>query len=189
MLDNDLGDALLRLDLSPKSDPPTGQVERIIDTDRRRVKRWTRIAIALWILAALGAVIIFVMGGLTFPMIAKLIMDENQAKAAGTNQTAKALHGKNADEVLGTLDNPITPFQLLAKLTAMYMVLGSASFLVLVFAGLATVLLLLPPRTATFPEINANVRKIAKQLKRPQESAPDTPPPPYPADTDGVRSR
>src|SRR5947208_220651 len=169
MLDKDLGDALLRLDLSPQTDPPTGQVERIIDTDRRRVKRWTRIAVALWILAALGAMIIFVMGALTFPMIAKLIMDENQAKAAGEDTTAKALHGKNADDVLGTLDNPITPFQLLAKLTAMYMVLGSASFLVLVFAGLATVLLLLRSRTATFRQINANLLQIAEQLKRPSQ--------------------
>jgi hypothetical protein len=47
MLDKNVGDALLKLDLAPQSDPPTAQVERIIDTDRRRVKRWTRIAVAL----------------------------------------------------------------------------------------------------------------------------------------------
>src|SRR5690348_12409853 len=71
MLDSNLGDALLRLDLSPRTEAPTAQVERIIDTDRRRVHRWTRIAVALWILAALGALVIFVMGGLAFPAIAK----------------------------------------------------------------------------------------------------------------------
>src|SRR3954468_4209922 len=115
MLDKDLGDALLRLDLTPPTDPPIGQVERIIDTDRRRVKRWTRIAVGMWILAALGAVIIFLMGALTFPVIAKMVMNENKAKAAAANATAKAPHGKNADETLGTLDDPVTPFQLLAK--------------------------------------------------------------------------
>jgi hypothetical protein len=166
MLDKDLGDALLRLDLTPPTDPPIGQVERIIDTDRRRVKRWTRIAIAMWILAALGAMIIFVMGALTFPVIAKMIMNENQAKAVGANATAKAPHAKNANETLGTLDNPVTPFQLLAKLMAMFMVFGSASFLVLVFAGLATVLLLIRSRTATFRQINANLLQITEQLKR-----------------------
>jgi hypothetical protein len=166
MLDKDLGDALLRVDLTPPTDPPIGQVERIIDTDRRHVKRWTRIAIAMWILAALGAMIIFVMGALTFPVIAKMIMKENQAKAAGTDVAAKALHAKNANETFGTLDNPVTPFELLAKLMAMFMVFGSASFLVLVFAGLATVLLLLRSRTATFRQINANLLQIAEQLKR-----------------------
>src|SRR6476620_11767310 len=80
MLDKNVGDALLKLDLSPPTDTPTSQIERIIDNDRRRVQRWTRIAIALWILAAVGAFLIFIMGALAFPAIAKMIMDENQAK-------------------------------------------------------------------------------------------------------------
>src|SRR3954453_4589954 len=80
MLDKDLGDALLRLDLSPQTDPPTGQVERIIDADRRRVKRWTRIAVVLWILAALGAISIFFMGCVVFPVVNKFIGEEKQAK-------------------------------------------------------------------------------------------------------------
>src|SRR3954470_17754246 len=97
MLDKNVGDALLKLDLSPQSDPPTKQVERIIDADQRRVKRWTRIAIALWVLAALGAFLIFVMGALTFPMIAKMIMDENEAKAAAENiHAVPSDHGKGA---------------------------------------------------------------------------------------------
>ena len=47
MLDKNVGDALLKLDLTPSSEAPASQIERIIDTDRRRVQRWTRIAIAL----------------------------------------------------------------------------------------------------------------------------------------------
>src|SRR4051812_44439583 len=94
MLDKNVGDALLKLDLSPQTDPPSAQVERIIDIDRRRVQRWTRIAVGLWVLAALGAILIFIMGGLTFPAIAKLIMEENKAKAAAENVGAKAADQK-----------------------------------------------------------------------------------------------
>ena len=63
MLDKNVGDALLKLDLSPPTDSTSSQVEHIIDLDRRRVKRWTRVAVVLWILAALGAFLIFVIGG------------------------------------------------------------------------------------------------------------------------------
>src|ERR1700704_2663869 len=102
MLDKTVGDALLKLDLSPQTDPPTTQVERIIDADRRRVKRWTRIAVALWIVAALGAFLIFVIGGLTFPVIAQMIMEENKATAATGDVPAKAAdHGKDAKQPRG----------------------------------------------------------------------------------------
>ena len=167
MLDKNVGDALLKLDLSPPTDAPTLQIERIIDLDRRRVQRWTRIAIALWILAAIGACFIFIMGGLTFPMIAKMIMDENKAKVAAGAVGAKAAEVvKEIDPEKGPLDNPDTPFTMLAKLTAMCMVFGTASFMLLVLAGLATVLLLLRSRTATFRQINANLLQISEQLKR-----------------------
>src|SRR4051812_5058043 len=127
MLDKNVGDALLKLDLSPQTEPPFTQVERIIDADQRRVKRWTRIAIALWILAALGACFIFVMGGLTFPAIAKMIMEENDSQAAAVGAPAGlANHGKDAKPPRGTLEEPGTSFQLLAKLTAMVMVFGTA---------------------------------------------------------------
>jgi hypothetical protein len=144
MLDKDVGDALLKLDLSPQTDAPTAQIERIIEADRRHVKRWTRISIALWILAAAGAIAIFVIGGCTFPVIANLVADKGD----------------------GTLENPHTPLFVLAKLTAMCLIFGTASFIVLVCAGLATVLLLLRSRSATLRQINANLLQISEQLKR-----------------------
>jgi hypothetical protein len=173
MLDKNVGDALLKLDLSPQTDLPSTQVERIIDDDRRRVNRWTRIAVALWILAALGACLIFVMGALTFPAIAQMIMEENAATAAAGEAARAADHDK-VKAPRGTLEEPGTPFQLLAKLTAMVMVIGSGSFLILVFAGLATVLLLLRSRTATFRQINANLLQISEQLKRMPPSGPSS---------------
>jgi hypothetical protein len=144
MLDKDVGEELLKLDLSPKADTPATQIERIIDADRRHVKRWTRISIALWILAALGAIVIFVMGGFAFPMIAKLLAEKGE----------------------GTLENPDTPLLVLAKLTAMCLVCGTASFIVLVCAGLTTVMLLVRSRSATLRQINANLLLISEQLKR-----------------------
>jgi len=150
MLDKDVRDALLKLDLSPPTDAPTAQIERVIDADRRRVRRWTRISIALWVLAAIGAVGIFIMGGLTFPLIAKMVQE-----AEGR-----------------TMESPDTPFLVLAKLTAMCLVFGTASFMVLVCAGLATVLLLVRSRSATLRQINANLLQISEQLKRtPPEGA------------------
>jgi hypothetical protein len=171
MLDKNVGDALLKLDLSPQTDLPSAQVEQIIDTDRRRVKRWARIAVALWIFAALGAFLIFIMGALAFPLIAKLIMEENEAQAAASAET-KVDPAKDSKKPPGTLEEPVTPFQVLAKLFAMCMVFGSASFLILVCAGLATVLLLLNSRQATMRQINANLLQISEQLKRTPPSAP-----------------
>jgi hypothetical protein len=167
MLDKNVGDALLKLDLSPPTDAPSTQIERIIDTDRRRVQRWTRIAIALWVLAALGAIFIFIMGGLAFPAIAQEMMDENKAQVAAGRPGAKATEAvKPIDPEKGPLDEPNTPIQLLALLLAKCMVLGTAAFMLLVLAGLATVLLLLRSRTATFRQINANLLQISEQLKR-----------------------
>jgi hypothetical protein len=142
---------------------PTAQIERIVDTDRRRVKSWTRIAVALWVFAALGAVFIFLLGAVTFPAIAQSIMEENAAKTS----EASTENSKNTDKELGTLEKPNTAFLMLAKLTAMCMVVGSGSFLILVLAGLATVLLLARSRAATLRQINANLLQISEQLKRP----------------------
>jgi hypothetical protein len=165
MLDKNVGDALLKLDLSPTTDPPSDQIERIIDDDHRRVRRWTRISIALWVIAALGAIFIFVMGGLAFPLIAKLLMEEHAAAAAKTAVADGGEKAKAETELKEPLDQA-TPFAVLAKLVAMTMVFGTASFMVLVFAGLATVLLLLRSRSATLRQINANLLQISEQLKR-----------------------
>src|SRR6185436_19575665 len=112
--------------------------------------------------AALGALLISIMGALAFPVIAKLVIEENEAKDA----SAVAARAKDPDAPMATLEEPTTAFTVLAKLTAMTFAFGSASFLALVLAGLATVLLLVRSRTATFRQINANLLQIAEQLKR-----------------------
>jgi ABC-type Fe3+ transport system permease subunit len=144
MLDKDVGDELLKLNLTPPSEAPTLQIERILEADQRRVRRWTRVSIALWVLAACGALVIFVMGGLAFPAIAKVLAERGE----------------------GSIDNGDTPIAMLGKLLAMTMVMGTASFITLVAAGLATVVLLARSRSATLRQINANLLQISEQLKR-----------------------
>jgi hypothetical protein len=167
-LDKNVGDALLKLNLAPQSDPPAAQIERIIDEDRRRVRRWTRISIALWIIAAIGALVIFVIGGLAFPLIAKLLMEEQHAAASVASGSEKGEADKSTgtpEKVESPLEDTNTPFTVLAKLVAICLVIGTGAFMVLVFAGLATVLLLVRSRSATLRQINANLLQIAEQLK------------------------
>ena len=167
-LDKNVGDALLRLDLAPQSDLPSAQIERIIDQDRRRVRRWTRISIALWIIAAFGAMVIFVIGGLAFPLIAKLLMEEQHVGTSVASGSEKPDVDKSAGapkKVESPLEDTNTPFTVLAKLVAICLVIGTGAFMILVFAGLATVLLLLRSRSATLRQINANLLQIAEQLK------------------------
>lgn len=142
MSDKELGEALLKIDLTPSSVTTAVQIDRIIETDRRRVVVLTRLTVGLWIVAALGAIAIAVGSGFVFPAI------------------AKALH--EAKEATG----PDTPFLMLVKLTAMCIVFGSLSFAILVVAGLATVLLVFRSRRATLRQINANLLQISEQLKQ-----------------------
>jgi hypothetical protein len=155
MSDKDLGDALLKLNLTPQAVPINPEVERIIDSDRRWIKWLTRITVTLWIVAFLGALGIFIGGGLVFPMIAKML------KQAGD----------------GSIDEANTPFLMLAKLTAMCILFGSLSFTILVGAGLATVLLVFGSRRATLRQINANLLQISEQLKRMGGAPPSKPEP------------
>jgi hypothetical protein len=100
-------------------------------------------------------------------MIAKLLMEEKHAPTSVVNESGNPV----ADKSVGKMnegESPLdtnTPFTVLAKLVAMCLVIGTGAFMALVFAGLATVLLLLRSRSATLRQINANLLQIAEQLK------------------------
>lgn len=143
MTDKDLGDSLLKVSLLPAVAPTGTQTEEIIAADRLRIRRLARWTVGLWIAAALGMLVIFIGGGLVFPMLAKMLEESGQ----------------------GSLDRPDTPLLLLAKLTAMCIVMGSLSFALLTSAGLATVLLVFRSRGATLRQINANLLAISEQLE------------------------
>jgi uncharacterized membrane protein len=142
MSDKDLGKALLKLDLTPPHAAPHVEVDRIIEDDRRRMQWLARLAVALWILAAVGVLSIAVGSGFVFPAIAKALNERAQNEAGGDAH-----------------------FLMLAKLTAACILLGSLSFVVLVAAGLATVVLVYRSRRATLRQINANLLQISEQLK------------------------
>lgn len=189
MSDQDLGDALLKLDLSSGDVPQAVQVERIIASDRNRVKWLTRLTVAMWFLAAAGALLIAVVGAFIFPAIAHALktgdqwataqrhlagagVKPNVNQASERQSLAKRIgpaHGgvkPNVNQASeGGLDHPNTPFLMLAKLTAVSILLGSLSFIVLVGAGLSTVLLVFRSRRATLRQINANLLRISEQLK------------------------
>ena len=154
--DKQLRDALLKFDLTPEGAAAAVQVDRIIENDRRRIQWLTRLAITLWVVAALGALAIFVGSGFVFPLIAKALNDPKKAA-----EIAKALDDAGPAGA-GQTD---TAFLMLAKLTAACIVVGSLSFFVLVVAGLATVLLVFRTRRATLRQINANLLRISEQLK------------------------
>lgn len=143
MLDHDVGKALVQLNLATPMDASSDQIERILEADRRRAWRWTTASVALWVIAALGALSLFVLGGLTFPVVAKLLSEQGE----------------------GSIANADTPFLVLARLVAMSFVIGTASFGALVAAGLSTVVLLVRSRRATLRQINANLMLISAQLQ------------------------
>jgi uncharacterized membrane protein len=143
MSDKDLGKALLKFDLTPPAAAAAVEVDRIIEDDRRRMQRLARLAVALWILAALGALSIAIGSGFVFPAIAKAMSERAQGEPAPGD-----VH-----------------FLMLAKLTAACILLGSLSFVLLVAAGLATVVLVYRSRLATLRQINANLLQISEQLK------------------------
>lgn len=141
MSDKEIGDALLKIDLTPALAATAVQIDRVIEADQRRVRFLTRLTTGLWILAAIGAVGIFVGGGFVFPAIAKTLAEQDEASPQNM------------------------PFMMLAKLVAACIIFGSLSFAILVVAGLATVLLVFRSRRATLRQINANLLQISEQLK------------------------
>lgn len=155
MSDKKLGDALLKVDLTPSPIATAVRVDRIIEEDRRRVQWLARLTVALWVLAALGALLIFIVGGFVFPAIAKTLNDATQAAEA-----AKALKGE-----LAAPSQIDTAFLMLAKLLAACIVVGFLSFVLMMAAGLATVVLVFRSRRATLRQINANLLQISEQLK------------------------
>jgi hypothetical protein len=144
------------------------QVDRIIEDDRRRMQWLARLAVVLWILAALGALSIFIGGGFVFPMIAKALGDAGKAAdvAKGLNDAGHPGPGQQDTIAVVAFVNDLGPaFLMLAKLMAACIVVGSLSFVVLVAAGLATVVLVFRSRRATLRQINANLLQISEQLR------------------------
>jgi hypothetical protein len=140
MSDRQLGEAMLKLDLASVSGTTDPQVEKLLAADLKRVKRLTWVATGLWIVAAIGALAVYILSGLAFPMIVKIREDQH------------------------------SPLAVLAKLTALNIAIGTLSFAILVAAGLTTLLLVIRSRRAMLRQVNANLLHISEQLKRLESS-------------------
>jgi hypothetical protein len=168
MSDKDLGRALLDLDSSKLAETPASreQTWRILDSDRRRVRRWTIVTIGLWAAALSMVLFMLVAYGLVFPLQAKLAGYEHaDGAAAATGATPSVAPRQRMD-----LDH-LTPEQReQAKFSAQVMfqmvtVGVTVSVGVLALAALATVFLVLSSRRATLRQINASLLEISNQLK------------------------
>jgi hypothetical protein len=173
MTEKDLGRALLDLDSSKLAETPATreQTWRILDSDRRRVRRWTIVTVTLWAAALLMVLLMLVAYGLVFPLQAKLAQHELAERAAAAPGAAPAEPGQRTTErELIDLDH-LTPDQReLAKFKAqiafqMVTVGVTCSVGILALAALSTVFLVLNSRRATLRQINASLLEISNQLK------------------------
>jgi hypothetical protein len=145
MNDRELGEALLAFDASGSPDARQ-QTWHILERDRRRVRRLTGLAVALWLVAAVLVLGMFVAMGLLMPRMAKLA----QEVEAGRVTAAERERREQANRVTGQM-----------------ITLGvAASVGVLALAALATVFLVLASRRATLRQINANLLAISEQLRQ-----------------------
>jgi len=168
MTERDLGRALLDLDSSKLAEMPATreQTWRILDSDRRRVRRWTIVTVALWAAALLMVLLMLVAYALVFPVQAKLAGYEHADGPAAAPGAAPSAAPRQRIDLAD-----LTPEQReLAKFKAQVMfqmVTVGVTFAVgiLALAALSTVFLVLNSRRATLRQINASLLEISSQLK------------------------
>ncbi len=142
MTENELGKALLNLDMAP---PPTAPDPRqltrnILERDRRRVRLLAGLATLFWVLTAAGIVSLC-------PFYVMMVAPRLRAYEAGRAQLA------NDWEAWATVGD-----------WAAYWIL--ACIISLLLAAVCTVLLVLLSRRATLRQINASLAEISEQLKQ-----------------------
>ena len=158
MSEKELGRALLDLDSQKLAGLPDAreQTWRILDSDRRRVRRWTVLTMALWAAALMMVLLMLVAYGLVFPLQAKLREDAQVAR-------------------LGLTPEQAADAQFKAQIAFQMVTVGvTASVGLTCFAILASVFLSLASRRATLRQINASLLEISNQLKELRSTAGPT---------------
>jgi uncharacterized membrane protein YbhN (UPF0104 family) len=147
MTEKELGNALLRLDAAgPIVADPRVMTERILDRDRRRVRRLTWLTVGVWLFAAGLVLFLLVEFGLMLPELAKLKNPANPARVTPTQR-----------------ETMVNELELGFKLS---LVVISLTVGALSLAGLCTLGLVLATRRATLRQVNANLVEIGEQLKQ-----------------------
>jgi hypothetical protein len=159
MSESDLGQALLKVDaVNLAGVPDTRQLTwRILEHDRRHVRRLTILTMVIWGIAAGLVGFIMVAFGLLFPMEAKLrqATQEGQINAA-QRDAMETVHRQT--------------FQMLT--VAITLSVG-----ILALAALSTVRLIFASRRATLRQVNASLLEISNQLQELRQALAKPPPP------------
>jgi hypothetical protein len=148
--EKELGEALLHLDAATGSlaPDPKALTGRILDRDRRRVRRWTVLAVGSWVLAAGLVLFILVMFGFLFPVQAKLQQEAKQPTGRVTPVERERL--QNEAEIA-------------FRMGSVFITLAVG---VLSLAALSTVFLVLASRRATLRQVNATLVDVSEQLRQ-----------------------
>lgn len=148
MNERELGRALLNLDGVTLGDTPDvrQQTWRIVERDRRRVRRLTFITIAVWLLAVALILSVLVAFGFIFPREARLF-EEMQERKLPTAEREKLWMMELMAFQKGTL-------------------LMAFSIAILSWAAFSTVLLVFASRRATLRQINSSLLEVSEQLKQ-----------------------
>lgn len=148
MNERELGKALMNLDGATLAGTPDvrQQTWKILERDRRRVRRLTFVTVVVWLLAVALILGVLVAFGFIFPREAKLMSEIQQGKIPAAEQ-GKLWMVEMVAFQKGTL-------------------LMAFSITILSFAALSTVLLVFASRRATLRQINSSLVEISEQLRQ-----------------------
>lgn len=150
MSETDLSRALLQLDGGLPVLPDVKELtRRVLERDRRDVRRLTWLSILTWLFASALAVLVFVQMGLLMPKQAKLRMELEEDKITAKNY------------LLGQTWNQAEAQMLTLLVATSVMMLGVAAFL--------TLILVQRSRAATLRQVSASLLEISEQLKQLQK--------------------
>jgi hypothetical protein len=148
MGEKELGRALLELDAASLAGVPDVRqlTWRVLERDRRRVRRLTWLTVGVWLLAVGLVLLVLVWFGLLFPAQAKLAQEVEAGKVPEARR-AQLQRQLQVSFQMGT-------------------VVIALSVSVLALAALCTVLLVFASRRATQRQVNAGLLEVSEQLKQ-----------------------
>src|SRR5438270_2007401 len=148
MSDNDLGEALLKLGAVDLAAVPEARVQahRVLERDHRRVRLWTGLTVAVWMIAVVLILSALVSYGLVMPRQAQLFQMVDAGKIDAAQREAMQR-------------------EIVAQ-TLMSTVLIGFSVAVMGLSALGAVFLLFASRRATLRQMNLNLVEITEQLKQ-----------------------
>src|SRR5579871_6296912 len=160
--DNDLGEALLKLGAVDLAAVPEAraQARRVLDRDHRRIRMWTALTVAVWLIGVVMILSALVSYGLVMPRQALLfqLVDAGKIDAAQREVMQREI-------VVQTL---------------MSTVLIGFSVAIMGLAALGAMRLLFASRRATLRQMNLNLIEITEQLKQLRAARSSNPPGPAP---------